>query len=127
LVAVLFDRLSAHPRLSSRAHEAVYRGEVPEGTHVWLVRTDPLADDQPHAFSSAKDLELARGQGHAFFITFGVGHLIVQAYMPTDQTARGVDLRRVVDLTLVRQLWPDPIVPLIWPPPTSLPGAQLGA
>jgi hypothetical protein len=133
LIAILFDQAQAVPRVGETVPTSLYAGEVPEGARVWLAQMQPN-DGTPHAFAFAKDMKLSTpgkvgeediDQGEAYFITFGVGHFVAQVFIPTEETAEDIELNRHMNAALIKQLWPDLILPFVWPPPLALPGQQL--
>jgi hypothetical protein len=136
LIAVLFDRASDVVRLGTSTYEALYDGDIPDGTFVWLAEALP-EQGEPLAFGSTKQLTLQgdvlvreqrdREHGSAYFVTFGVGHLIAQVLMPTADTQEGAMVERRLDPKVIRQLWPDLIVPFGWPPPGPIPARHIQA
>ena len=96
---------------------------------VWLGSLVP-DDTSPDAYASIKDMvsedeEEDEFLPPAYFITFGVGHLVAQVMIPLAAVADGSRVRRrLVDGTL-KQLWPDLLTPLVWPPPQTLTWAEM--
>jgi len=136
LIAVLFDRASDIVRLGTSAYKALYEGGIPEGTNVWLAAAQP-EQGWPLAFGSTMQLMLVgdvvvpeqrgRDHGSAFFAGFGVGHLVAQVLIPTPDTREGATVERRFDRRVIRQLWPDLIVPFGWPPSVRIPASQMQA
>jgi hypothetical protein len=133
LIAILFDQAQAWARVSPHVHEALYRGDMPDGVWIWLARTDPGADALI-ADASVKDMTLVHEprkgnlrEGHAYFITFRVYHLVAQGVIATERTPEGIEFERVNNRAVLRRLWPDVLTPLVWPPPQSLPWEQMEA
>jgi hypothetical protein len=135
LIAVLFDRLANPVRLGSASHDALYAGGIPDGTMVWLgaALLEPgygqLAFGWPGQLMLIGDV-LAPGQserdrGSAYFVTFGVGHLVVQVLIPTPDTRDGAKVERRFDPKVLRQFWPDLLLPFGWPPPFPIAAANL--
>ena len=130
LIAVLFDRASETPCLGAATHRALRAGRVPDGAMVWLAATVLDAGWSRLAFGSTGRLTLKGDvlapeqrdteHGVAYFMTFGVGQLIAQVLLPTPLTRQGARIERRLDPKLLRQLWPDPIVPFGWPPPLKI-------
>jgi hypothetical protein len=135
LVATLFDQGQAQPRLDSTFHRAFYRGVIPEGVGVWLASV--AADDTaPVAFAFIKDLISEDEDGAdllppAYFVTFGVGQLVVQVMIPFSSAPTTTRVRRHLSGGslrsggVLRTLWPDPVTPLVWPPPEQLAWADM--
>ncbi len=142
LVAVLFDQAQRPPRLGRDVHEALRRGEMPPDVGVWLAATEFPAADEPLASGHAKDWgqELV-GSGEVeavsepalahtvegYFLTFGVLRLLAQVFAPVEDTGRGVSARRIGNPAAIRLLWPDTLVPLVWPPRELIPRDQIDA
>jgi hypothetical protein len=127
LVAILFDQVQHAPVLDADVHRTLFDGAVPDGTMIWLARTEPplwkmaiwaeprewrLGDDSSNALN-------------AYFMSFGVGHLVAQTFIPTKRTPEGIELDRSANAAVVRELWPGNFQPFIWPPPQTLPWEQL--
>jgi hypothetical protein len=125
LIAVLADQGQASPRVGSEVHAQLYAGDLPAGVRVWLVRTEPPVGDPdaPDAEIVIADMDLKNDEvsGYAYFVTFRVLHLIAQVFIPTKRTPEGIEFERRVNERLVRQLWPDLLATLIWPPDETLP------
>jgi hypothetical protein len=136
LVAILWDQKQKPPRLGPEAHQAVFNGEVPEGAGVWLAATaaptpsDPLIYGHPrdwHRPELREQVEAARQEGRfdldlieGYWITFGVGQLLAQTYIPLKDEADFIPLYRRGNWAILRQLWPDTLMALVWPPPELL-------
>jgi hypothetical protein len=130
LVATLFDQGQRQPRLDARFHHAFYRGAIPEGVGVWLASVVP-DDTAPIAFAFIKDLISEDEDGAdllppAYFVTFGVGHLVAQVMIPFSSAQTNTRVRRHTSGGILRSggvlraIWPDPVTPLVWPPPEQL-------
>jgi len=135
LVAMLFDQGQGQPRLDSSMHRGFMDGSIPKGTGVWLANVVP-DDSAPMAFAYIKDLISDDENGAhllppAYFVTFGVGQLVVQVMIPfTPATADTRVRRQMRGGTLksggvLRAIWPDPMTPLVWPPPEPLDWADM--
>lgn len=144
LVSVLFDQAQARPRLGRGEHQAVYGGQVPEGAAIWLAATEPPAANEPIGYAHAKDWHHesrteagARDQDHGgdaevggvagFFLTFGIGQLLAQTFLPLTTVPEAIVTHRFADWSRLRQLWPDTLMPLVWPPPAVLPRREVEA
>jgi hypothetical protein len=135
LVATLFDQGQAQPRLDRTFHEAFYGGAIPEGVGVWLSSVVP-DDKAPVAFAFVKDLISEDEDGTdllppAYFATFGVRHLVAQVMIPFSSAPTSIRVRRhtsggiLGSGGILRALWPDPLTPLVWPPPEQLDWADM--
>lgn len=124
LIAILCDQGQAQPRIGHETLAQLYAGKMPSGVRVWLARTEPpLSDpDVPDAEITIADMDLESDDlaGHAYFVTFRVQHLVVQVFVPTKRTPEGIQFARVANERLIRQLWPDTLTPLVWPPNETL-------
>lgn len=129
LVALLTDQVQETPVVEPLAHETLAQGGIPSGTHVWLLHTSP-PEGHAHAWLEPREFQLQSSSGdlppaNAYFVTFGVNHLVVQVLVPTSRTppiAPNYGME-----AFVRQLWPSPLTPVIYPPPQSVPWDQLPA
>jgi hypothetical protein len=126
LVASLLDQTQRSPVVPSSSRRAIANGDVPAGAAVWMFRTDPpdwqvhvSAESRTVAFTDALDDPLA------YCVTFGIHHLLAQVVLPTATGSEGLTYRRNGDPALSRQLWPDPLTPLFWPPPVYVPWEQV--
>jgi hypothetical protein len=119
---VLFDQAQSTKRLDSSVHKALFEGWVPDGLQVWMFKTEPPSWELPLVWSSVKHWTLPSTQAtmEAQTVTFGVMHLVVQVLIPTAGSTPGVGLHRRGGEAFVRQLWPDPLTPFIWPPPATI-------
>jgi hypothetical protein len=127
LIAALVDQTQAHPTVEPATHEAVYHGEVPARTLIWLLRTEPPPFTVT-AWAEPRGWQMASGSNpprDAYFITFGVSHLVAQVFIPTERTPQAIEFDRTANAPILRQLWPRPLTPLRWPPPQTIPWAQL--
>lgn len=69
-------------------------------------------------------LSVGTGEGNvdksdAYFITFGVGHLVCQVFVPTERTTRGIQFERYGNRGIIKLLWPGVFSPLVWPQPQA--------
>jgi hypothetical protein len=122
LIAVLTDQVQQERVLGPDEHQALFQGEVPEGTLIWLLRTEPPAW-QINLFVEPRGLQFndpSAHPGHAYLVTFGINHLVAQVFVPTERTPKGVEVDRSGNASILRQLWPAPLTPFIWPPPNSV-------
>lgn len=89
----LFDQGQGRTRLDSSAHRTFYGGAIPAGASVWLASVVPDSS-APVAFAYVQDLISEDEAGAdllppAYFVTFGVGHLVVQVMIPFASTKTG--------------------------------------
>lgn len=102
---------------------------------MWLasVAADNTA---PVAFAFIKDLISEDEVGAdllppAYFVTFGVGQLVAQVMIPFSSARTTTGVRRhtsggsLRSGGVLRALWPDPLTPLVWPPPEQLTWADM--
>jgi hypothetical protein len=143
LVTLLWDQKQKPPRLGSYVHAAVFNGDVPEGAGIWVAATEPPTLEQPLVYAHPRDahnpdlrpkVEAAREEGRfdlslveGLLLTFGVGRLLAQTYIPVKDGGEFVPDRRLGNWSLLRQLWPDTLMPLVWPPPIALPRDEVEA
>jgi hypothetical protein len=129
LIAILFDQAQAGPRIAADFHRAFYRGEIPDGVAIWLAQVVP--DDQaPAAFASIKDMVSEDEEGDpllppAFFLTFGIGRFVAQVMIPLAAAPERSGARRHLAEGTLKQLWPDLLTPLVWPPPNAVASAAM--
>ena len=120
LIAILFDQAQGTPSLGPSTHRAI-KDRVPDETRLWLLRIEPPEwEVQAWGYPRALTLTQDSASVEAYFVTFGVGHLCVQGFIPADDAGRRVGFDRSAQAAWLKQLWPDPLVPLNWPPPRSL-------
>src|SRR5262249_16686712 len=127
LIAVLADQTQVKPVVEPVAHEALAACGIPDGTHVWLLRTEP-PEWRAHAWLEPREFKLlskaATQPANAYFVTFGVHHLVVQVFIPINSMPPFAIERRGNE-ALIRQLWPSLLMPLNYPPPRTVPWEQL--
>jgi hypothetical protein len=126
LVAVLFDQMKRVPTLDADVHKALYGGAVPDGTRIWLTRTDPPPGSLK-IWGEPREWRLKDGTQplNAYFMTFGINHLIVMVFVPTKRTPQGIEFEVGRNVAILRVLRPDTLMPFIWPPPQTLPWDQV--
>jgi hypothetical protein len=142
LIAVLFDQAQRPPRLGQTVHRALYRGDLPPDVGVWLAATESPEADEPLASAHAKDwgqelkkpgkeTEVSSSSlphtAEGYFLTFRVLQLLAQVFVPLEDTGHGVAARRIGNAAAIRQLWPDTLKPLVWPPHESIPREEIDA
>ena len=126
LIAVLADQTQVKPVVEPAAHKALAAEGIPDGAHVWLMKTKPQ-EWRAHGWLEPREFELrssTTASANAYFVTFGIHHLVVQVFIPTSSTP-SVALERKGNEALIRQLWPSPLTPLNYPPPQTVPWEQL--
>lgn len=131
LIAALSDQIQAIPVLSKRVHTAVYGGEMPEGTRIWLMRMHP-EPFRVRGWIDPRELNMTPASGtpdrNAFLVTFGVQYLVGQVFIPMESTpGLDLDFDRKGNASVLRQLWPPLLTPFIWPPPETLRADQRDA
>lgn len=115
-IALLFAQTQAAPIIEEETHRAVFDGELPDRTMIWLVST--VAPDYV-ACGLPKTWGLGGPAENAYFVTFGVNSLIAQVLMPkADAPAFEVD--RGGNHSIMKQLWPPSLTGLTWPPPMHM-------
>jgi hypothetical protein len=127
LVAVLFDQAQETPVLGTDAHEALCQGDLPDGVLIWLLRTEP-PQWRVTAWAEPRGLQFndpSAEVAHAYFVTFGVNQLVAQLFVPTERTPEGIEFNRSDNAPVLRQLWPAPLTPFIWPPPRTVGWEQM--
>jgi hypothetical protein len=118
LIGVLFDQMQANPVVSKRVHRELYEDRMPDNVFVWLLRTDP-PEWEVTGFGEPSELrEVATNAPHAYLVSFGVKHLVAQVYV-ADDAMPAMSFDRSQNASILRQLWPAPMTPFIWPPPLA--------
>jgi hypothetical protein len=127
LIAVLADQTQVKPVVEPAAHKALAAGDIPNGTHIWLLKTEP-PESRAHGWLEPRVFEMRSSSAitpaSAYFVTFGIHHLVVQVFIPTS-SAPPIALERTGNEALIRQLWPSPLTPVNYPPPQTVPWEQL--
>jgi hypothetical protein len=127
LVGSLMDQATRAPSLPQRVRDAIRDGNVPGDMQAWVFRTEPPEDrdviwgGSRHFTLTAQGRETGLITTHdIYFATFGIKQLVVHLAQPTGPLQPENRLLRDGPQAVVRQLWPPPLTPLIWPPPEAL-------
>ena len=129
LIAILFDQAQAEPRIDADFHRAFFLGDIPDGVGVWLAHVMP-EEDAPAAFASIKDMVSEDDDGDAllppaYFLTFGIHHFAAQVMIPLAGPPARDGVRRHLREGNLKQLWPDLLTPLVWPPPNAVAWSEM--
>jgi len=103
LIAVLADQTQVKPVVEPAAHKALAASGIPDGTHIWLMKTEP-PEWRAHGWLEPREFELrssTTASANAYFLTFGVHHLVVQVFVPTAARRRSRSNARGTRLSFV--------------------------
>jgi hypothetical protein len=120
LVAVLTSQTQRAPTVENETAQAVRQGDVPEGVQVWTFMTEPQGTGNVY-WSVGKELRHLPGgasDANAYFVTFGIEHLVAQVFLPTTRTPKGIKFERGRNGAILSQLWPPTGQSFLWPPKT---------
>jgi len=130
VIAVLTSQTQAAPTVDEQTAQTLRQGNVPKGAWIWTAKTAPRGTgSDPRGTGRVcwtvgmqwRDLPGGGRDSNAYFVTFGIEHLVVQVFLPTARTPEGLRFERGRNNAALSQLWPPSGKPFTWPPKTTIP------